>query len=439
MEIKLPMPVQFILNQLNDNGYEAYVVGGCVRDSIMGFTPHDWDICTSALPEQVIDVFKDYKVIPTGIQHGTVSVVLEDTVYEITTYRIDGEYNDNRHPDSVEFVSNLKEDLARRDFTINAMAYNDKDGLIDYFGGIDDIKHKFIRCVGLPKKRFSEDALRIMRALRFAMVFGFDIEDRTSFAMDILADNLNQISIERINAEITKMLSCLCDKRLVNLLFFKEVGFNEEEYNRYRALYLKMLKYLHIISHKIDEVNYDEKFRRIAKYSESFLLNLAITFDSPQIEETLTWLRYSNNVIAGVKEIYTLGHYLVDEADDWLFSYFTYHARKLLAKIENSDYHDIINFAKSLCDDVSNYRQRGILLCLDILQCEVARCIEDCDVYSLKYLAINGNDLIELGYKGKQIGEILNKLLDLVMRDMVKNTRAELLQIVKDGKLNAGI
>ena len=439
MDIKLPMSVQFILNQLNDNGYEAYVVGGCVRDSIMGFAPHDWDVCTSALPEQVIDVFKDYKVIPTGIQHGTVSVVLEDTVYEITTYRVDGEYKDNRHPDSVEFVSNLKEDLARRDFTINAMAYNDKDGLIDYFGGIDDIKHKFIRCVGLPKKRFSEDALRIMRALRFAMVFGFNIEGRTSFTMDILADNLNQISIERINAEITKMLSCLCDKRLVNLLFFKEVGFNEEEYNRYRALYLKMLKYLHIISHKIDEVNYDEKFRRIAKYSDGFLLNLAITFDSSQIERTLTWLRYSNNVIAGAKEIYTLGHYLVDEADEWLFDDLKYPARKLLAKIENSDYHDIINFAKSLCDDVSNYRQRGIFLYLDTLQCEVARCIENCDVYSLKYLAINGNDLIELGYKGKQIGEILNKLLDLVMRDRVKNTRAELLQIVKDGKLNAGI
>lgn len=431
MDIKLPMPVQFILNQLNDNGYEAYVVGGCVRDSIMGFTPHDWDVCTSALPEQVIDVFKDYKVIPTGIQHGTVSVVLEDTVYEITTYRVDGEYKDNRHPDSVEFVSNLKEDLARRDFTINAMAYNDKDGLIDYFGGINDIKHKFIRCVGLPKKRFSEDALRIMRALRFAMVFGFNIEGRTSFAMDILADNLNQISIERINAEITKMLSCLCDKPLQD--------FDEEEYYKYRALYLKMLKYLHIISHKIDEVNYDEKFRRIAKYSNSFLLNIAITFDSPQIERTLTWLRYSNNVIAGVKEICTLGYYLVDEADEWLFDDLKYPARKLLEKIENSDYHDIINFAKSLCDDVSSYRQRGIFLCLNALQCDVARCIENCDVYSLKYLAINGNDLIELGYKGKQIGEILNKLLDLVMRDRVKNTRAELLQIVKDGKLNAGI
>ena len=431
MDIKLPMPVQFILNQLNDNGYEAYVVGGCVRDSIMGFAPHDWDVCTSALPEQVINVFKDYKVIPTGIQHGTVSVVLEDTVYEITTYRIDGEYKDNRHPDSVEFVSNLKEDLARRDFTINAMAYNDKDGLIDYFGGIDDIKHKFIRCVGLPKKRFSEDALRIMRALRFAMVFGFNIEGRTSYAMDILADNLKQISIERINAEITKMLSCLCDKPLQD--------FDNEEYYKYRALYLKMLKYLHIISHKIDEVDYDEKFRRIAEYSDNFLLNLAITFDSPRIEETLTWLRYSNNVIAGAKEIYTLGHYLVNEAGEWQWDYSIYPARKLLAKIEHSDYHDVINFAKSLCDDTNNAQQIRIFLSLGELQNDVARCIENCDVYSLKYLAINGNDLIELGYKGKQIGEILNKLLDLVMGDRIKNTRAELLQIVKDGKLNAGI
>lgn len=425
MDIKLPMPVQFILNQLNDNGYEAYVVGGCVRDSIMGFAPHDWDICTSALPEQVIDVFKDYKVIPTGIQHGTVSVVLEDTVYEITTYRVDGEYKDNRHPDSVEFVSNLKEDLARRDFTINAMAYNDKDGLIDYFGGIDDIKHKFIRCVGLPKKRFSEDALRIMRALRFAMVFGFNIEGRTSFAMDILADNLNQISIERINAEITKMLSCLNNKTHLS--------------DNQRALYLTMLKYLHIINYKITEVDYDEKFRRIQEYSDSFFLSLVITFDSPQLEEILTWLRYSNDYISAAKETSILGHYLVDYANDWQWDYSLYPARKLLHKIKDTDYRDIINFAKSLCDNPKDNRQRRIFLGLNTLKSEMTQCIQNHEVYSLKYLAINGNDLIELGYKGKQIGEILNKLLDLVMRDKVKNTRAELLQIVKDGKLNAGI
>lgn len=433
MDIKLPTPVQFILNQLNDNGYEAYVVGGCVRDSIMGFAPHDWDVCTSALPEQVINVFKDYKVIPTGIQHGTVSVVLDDTVYEITTYRVDGEYKDNRHPDSVEFVSNLKEDLARRDFTINAMAYNDKDGLIDYFGGINDIKHKLIRCVGLPSKRFSEDALRIMRALRFATQFGFKIEDDTSFAMDILSDNLKNISIERINAEISKMLSSF--SKVTIMRSFDTLI----EYANYQILYFKMLKFLSIINPKITTINYNEKCRHIFDYGDNFIISLVITFDNPQIEEILTWLRYSNNVIAGAKEIYTLGHYLVDEADDWRFEDLTYHARKLLAKIEHSDYNDIISFAESLCDNASNSRQINISISLGTLRANAAQCIANCDVYSLKYLAINGNDIIELGYKGKQIGEILNKLLDLVMRDRIKNTRAELLQIVKDGKLNAGI
>ena len=427
------MPVQFILNQLNDNGYESYVVGGCVRDSIMGITPHDWDVCTSALPEQVIDVFKGYKVIPTGIQHGTVSVVLGDMVYEITTYRIDGEYKDNRHPNSVEFVSNLKEDLARRDFTINAMAYNDKDGLIDYFGGINDIKHKLIRCVGLPSKRFSEDALRIMRALRFATQFGFKIEDDTSFAMDILSDNLKNISIERINAEISKMLSSF--SKVTIMRSFDTLI----EYANYQILYFKMLKFLSIINPKITTVNYNEKCRHIFDYGGNFIISLVITFDNPQIEEMLTWLRYSNNIISTAKEIYQLGHYLVDEANDWQWDYSVYPARKLLTKIKYSNYHDIINFAKSLCDDENDNRQRRIFLSLNTLQSEVAQCINNCDVYSLKYLAINGNDLIELGYNGKQIGKILNELLDLVMRDRVKNIRAELIQIIKDGKLNAGI
>ena len=200
------------------------------------------------------------------------------------------------------------------------------------------------------------------------MKFGFGIEGRTSFAMDILAENLNQISIERINAEISKTLSYLCDKPLHN--------FDEEEYNKHCALYLRMIKYLHIVNYKIN---------------------------------------------------------------DWQWDYSVYPARKLLTKIKYSNYHDIINFAKSLCDDENDNRQRRIFLSLNTLQSEVAQCINNCDVYSLKYLAINGNDLIELGYNGKQIGKILNELLDLVMRDRVKNIRAELIQIIKDGKLNAGI
>lgn len=420
------MSVQFILNRLNDNGYEAYIVGGCVRDSIMGIQPHDWDICTSALPEQVIELFKDCKVIPTGIQHGTVSIVLDDTVYEITTYRIDGEYKDNRHPDSVKFVSNLEADLARRDFTINAMAYNEKEGLIDYFGGINDIKHQLIRCVGLPKKRFSEDALRIMRALRFATVLGFNIEGRTIFAMDMLADKLKNISIERINSEVSKMLSYQRKKS------FK----NDSYYNNQQALYLMMIKYLHIINYKITEVDYNEKFRKIFEYGNSLPLNLAITFDNPQIDETLKWLRYSNNIVLAAKEISDLGHYLVDNADDWQWDYSLYPTRKLLHKIQHSNYRDIISFAKTLCDDVKDNRQRRIFLSLNHLESEIAQCIGSDEVYSLKHLAINGSDLLSLGYKGRQIGKILNELLDLVMRDKILNKREPLLKAIIDYNLS---
>ena len=183
MKINLPSAVCFLLGRLHEKGFEAYVVGGCVRDSVMGIVPHDWDICTSATPDQMIEVFSDCKVIPTGLQHGTISVVIDNVPYEITTYRIDGEYEDNRHPKSVEFVSDLKLDLMRRDFTINAMAYNEQDGLVDLFGGIEDISKREIKCVGNPDDRFQEDALRILRAIRFAIRYNFKIELNTKVSL----------------------------------------------------------------------------------------------------------------------------------------------------------------------------------------------------------------------------------------------------------------
>lgn len=180
MIIKLPENVELILSKLNNNGYEAYIVGGCVRDSLLGLVPHDWDICTSALPEQILEAFNDYKIIPTGLKHGTVTIVIDASQYEITTYRIDGEYEDNRHHKEVSFTSNLKDDLSRRDFTINAMAYSPLIGLIDYFNGQDDLNKKIIKCVGDPNKRFNEDALRILRCLRFSSTYNFSIETKTS-------------------------------------------------------------------------------------------------------------------------------------------------------------------------------------------------------------------------------------------------------------------
>lgn len=203
-KINIPKSVKLIIDVLENNGHEAFAVGGCVRDTILDREPQDWDITTSALPEQVKELFN--RTLDTGIQHGTVTVMIKHVGYEVTTYRIDGEYNDSRHPESVEFTSNLIEDLKRRDFTINAMAYNEREGLVDAFDGINDINNKTIRCVGEPEERFGEDALRILRAVRFSAQLGFDIDNKTMDAIKKLAPTLENISAERIKTELEKLI-----------------------------------------------------------------------------------------------------------------------------------------------------------------------------------------------------------------------------------------
>ena len=204
MKIKLPENAKKILDTIHEAGYEAYVVGGCVRDAVLGRTPGDWDITTNALPQDIKKLFK--RTIDTGIEHGTVTVMMGKEGYEVTTYRIDGKYEDNRHPSEVTFTKNLTEDMKRRDFTINAMAYSEEEGLIDRFGGLEDIEKKLIRCVGDPKERFSEDALRIMRAIRFSAQLDYSIEDETRKAIQELAPTLEKISAERIQVELVKLL-----------------------------------------------------------------------------------------------------------------------------------------------------------------------------------------------------------------------------------------
>ena len=199
MEIQVPAPVEQIIKQLNHCGYEACAVGGCVRDSLLGREPGDWDITTSAHPEQVKAVFR--RTIDTGIAHGTVTVMIDKTGYEVTTYRIDGEYEDGRHPKEVEFTPDLIQDLKRRDFTINAMAYSPETGIVDAFGGMEDLKAGIIRCVGNPIDRFTEDALRILRAVRFSAQLGFEIEAETYEAIKTMVPNLRHISRERIQME----------------------------------------------------------------------------------------------------------------------------------------------------------------------------------------------------------------------------------------------
>ncbi|WP_330695287.1 CCA tRNA nucleotidyltransferase, partial [Lacrimispora sp.] len=204
IKIQVPEAARRIIEQLNTSGFEAYVVGGCVRDSLLGRQPEDWDITTSAKPEQVKEIFN--RTVDTGIQHGTVTVLIDHEGYEVTTYRIDGEYEDGRHPKSVEFTGSLLEDLKRRDFTINAMAYSDREGLVDAFDGVKDLESRVIRCVGNALDRFTEDALRILRAIRFSAQLDFNMEGETRAAISVIAPNMAKVSKERIQVELTKLL-----------------------------------------------------------------------------------------------------------------------------------------------------------------------------------------------------------------------------------------
>lgn len=207
MTVNIPAFVKVIIDRIEGSGYEAFAVGGSLRDAMLGKTPHDWDVTTSARPETVIELFPDMRVIPTGLKHGTVTVLSEGEPIEITTYRVDGEYTDSRRPDSVSFTASVEDDLSRRDFTVNAMAYSEKRGLIDLFGGRDDLKKGIIRAVGDPEKRFTEDALRIMRAFRFSAQLGFDIEENTLEAAKKLGYRLKNIARERIGAEFMRLLA----------------------------------------------------------------------------------------------------------------------------------------------------------------------------------------------------------------------------------------
>lgn len=411
-QIIIPKDAAFIINKLEENGYEAYVVGGCVRDSLLGIEPHDWDICTSALPEQVLEVFSDYKVILTGLQHGTVTIVIDTEPYEVTTYRIDGEYKDNRHPEKVEFVSNLELDLMRRDFTINSMAYNDKNGLVDLFGGIDDIENKVIRCVGNPDDRFTEDALRMIRAIRFAIKYGCEIEENTLISLLTRKELIKNISVERINSELQKILDCEVEIKSYDLM---------------RNL-VELLKPIIPDMHIIDV---DIMCERMARSIPNFYIRLATLFDISSIEEILKKLKFSNEVIDNTVNVRKYGYKIFNERPVYM-SQFKYFARRLLHDVSFDEAVNAVQFARLLG------KENDIVIQCHYLSTFYAFVLESYykkDVYTLSGLAINGNDLLILGYKGKQIGKILNTLLDMVMQDETLNTKEKLFSCVKTLRL----
>ena len=442
----LPSAVSNLLSRLTRAGFSAYVVGGCVRDALLGIAPHDWDICTSALPEQMQEVFHDLHTVETGLKHGTLTVVVDHEPYEVTTFRVDGDYTDHRHPDSVCFVDNLTEDLARRDFTVNAMAWSPDTGLADPFNGQQDLADNLIRCVGEAEKRFDEDALRILRALRFASVYDFAIEPATSAALRKMAPDLSRVAGERIREELLKLL---CGKAAGRILReYPEVlaeiipeirpmiGYDQQNHHHSYDLWehtvrgiegvpaepiLRLTMLLHDTG-KIAARTTDEKgeghYKGHQKYSEQIarktaealhldnasrerLCNLVLHHDIPLRTESGAintdrsfLLRRLNRF--GEGDLRTL--FLIHRSDRVATGYTT--------------------------QEREDARLKERMAALDALLAE-----QPC--FTLKDLAVNGRDLIAAGLKGKAVGEALQALLEAVMDGKVPNEKDALLSEIR--------
>lgn len=437
-EIFIPDFCKKIIACLNDCGFEAYLVGGCVRDSLMGKIPHDYDITTNATPDEMKKAFEGLKVIETGEKHGTLTVLIDGNSVEVTTYRIDGDYQDNRRPDFVEFTRNIKEDLSRRDFTVNALAFNEQDGLIDLFSGEKDIEKKTIKCVGEADIRFSEDALRILRALRFSSTLGFEIEEKTATSILKNRNLLKKISSERIFAEFKKLITgenaekILIDFKEVIAVFIPEIrpcfGFDQRtKYHQYDV-------YTHIVKTVVACEN--DEILRLACFFHDIEKPSVFTLDKngtghfyghpkPSAETTravLKRLKADNKTIQTVVDLVKYHDRQIAPSEKSVKRFLSKASPeflRLLIKIKRAD---------SLAHAVQ-YRNREEYLTslLEILE-KIER-EEQC--FKLKDLKINGNDLIDLGFFGEEIGIVLKKLLKAVIDGEVNNEYEELIRYIK--------
>ena len=435
--IKIPNDVKTVMDILTAGGYKAYVVGGCVRDSIMGREPNDWDVTTDADPEQIQNLFASFRTVNTGVKHGTILIISGKTPVETTTFRIDGEYSDNRHPDKVTFTKNIIDDLARRDFTINAMAYNETEGIIDPFDGQNDIRKKLIRCVGDADTRFNEDALRIMRAIRFSSVLGFSIEEKTAEAIIRNENLLSGIACERITTELLKLLcgsnvfNVLSEFRSVIGVFIPELKleFDFKQYGKKHGYdvwmhtvhtvnniesdpILRLTMLLHdtgkIATHVIDENN-KSTFRNHAAIGGVIAENI------------LRRLKFSKEYINTVSFLVSIHDKEVPESRVQVKEYIRDLGEEnfiRLMKIRRADksglsknFRDITDkliFAYSTFDDVMNKNEP----------------------YSVQQLAVNGND-IKKYVSGSKIKDVLNHLLEIVIHEPEKNNKDILIELAK--------
>lgn len=389
-EFYLPRAVQFIINRINDAGHRADIVGGPVRDFLLGEIPHDYDITTSAKPDEIKKIFADFRTVDTGIKHGTVTLVLDKECYEITTYRIDGEYKDSRHPESVEFTQNLEEDLARRDFTVNAIAYNPKDGITDCFGGQEDIEKKVIRAVGEPKKRFLEDALRILRGIRFAATLGFEIEEKTACAMRECKQLLANVSVERIFIEWKKLV---CG------------DYSYEVIAEYRDIIEEFLPELSRAQLPNKELFYkSEPFVR--------MLSLFATLDDADKTYRNAMLRLKTD--SATRDVGALA--LTDDE-----RYDT--TNELGLKIMMGELGVDVARIRLALEFILGKRGADTLGAVDSV-------IERRLPYRISDLDINGSDVASVGFKGAAIGKALSALLLLVMNGEVENRREVLISVL---------
>lgn len=440
--MELPLFAGKIIKELNTSGYEAFAVGGCVRDCLLGKEPKDYDVTTNAHPEEVKECLSGYRIIDTGIDFGTVTVISEGEPVEVTTYRVDGDYNDNRRPESVSFTSRLAEDLKRRDFTVNAMAYNPSIGLVDLFGGQEDLQNGIIRAIGNPVERFNEDGLRIMRALRFASCYGFEIEQETSQAVHACRNLLKNIAVERIAAEFNKLLCGSCGAVLreypdVLSVFIPElsdcVGFEQHTKYHNRDVYehiiatieaVEPVKHLRLtmLFHDIGKPRYftiDENgvghFKGHAKGSCEIA------------EKTLKNLKYDRETTKKVLELIESHDIIIENRDKLI--------KKQLNRFGTDLFYDVISV--HIADDMGKaekFRTR-IEIYRDVRKrTEEILSADEC--FSLKSLTVNGNDMQHLGYKGKAVGDILNTLLGLVIDGKCVNERNVLLEEAESRRCN---
>ena len=455
--INIPRGAAAIIDTLQNNGFEAYLVGGCVRDNILKRPVHDWDITTSATPDEMKKVFSNAKIIETGIKHGTLTIQsIDGLFYECTTYRIDGTYSDGRHPDMVRFTKSLAEDLKCRDFTINAMAYNDKEGLIDLFGGRLDLMNHVIRCVGNPEDRFKEDALRIMRALRFAAQLGFDLEMKTKIAAFQLSDTLTKVSAERVNSEFCKILTQIMggpvinDYREIIAVFIPEIKdmFGFEQNNPYH-----IFDVWHHAIEVLTEVNYFANPNDVILALAAFFHDIGKPHsyqDGPDgirhfyehaaksaemADSIMRRMRFNNDTRNSVVTL--IKYHDADIKPE------TKYVKRWLNKLDSESLLRYLIMLKHA--DISGQSLKGKTERLrEVDKCKAERLreinklftvlndiLKQQACFSLKDLAVNGDDLIAAGMKpGKEIGAVLNQMLDLVLNDECANDKNALFKAV---------